>query len=188
MPQARSSEKSSTPSAKAKTAGAQTKRPAARAAAAKSAGASAKPPAAGSTTRATRATGAKATATKGAKTTKEAPSAKSVSEAASTKATSAAHAAEARLDAATHAAEARLDAAAQRVRKLNERIIEAGKEAGETTLTTYEKALKSIAASIERRADSTDVDWISNLATTQAKFIRDVTDAWTKAAREMLKK
>jgi hypothetical protein len=177
MPQARSSGKSSTPSAKSKTAGAQTKRPAARAAAAKSAGASAKPPAASSTTRATRATAAKATATTSAKTTKEAPSAKSAGGTGSTKSTSSAH-----------AAEARLDAAAQRVRKLNERIIEAGKEAGETTLTSYEKALKAIAATIERRADSTDIDWISNLATTQAKFIRDVTDAWTKAARELLNK
>jgi hypothetical protein len=177
MPQARSSGKTSTPSAKAKAAGAQTKRPAARAAAAKSAGASAKPSATGSTTRATRATGAKATATPGAKTTKQAPSGKSAGGAGSTKSTS-----------SEHAAEARLDAAAQRVRKLNERIIEAGKEAGETTLTSYEKALKAIAATIERRADSTDIDWISNLATTQAKFIRDVTDAWTKAAREMLKK
>jgi hypothetical protein len=172
MPQARSSGKSSTPSAKAKTTGAQTKRPAARAAAAKPAAASAKPPAASSTTRAT---GAKATAS--AKTTKQAPSAKSASGARSTKSTSSAH-----------AAEARLDAAAQRVRKLNERIIEAGKDAGETTLTSYEKALKAIAATIERRADSTEIDWISNLATTQAKFIRDVTDAWTKAARELLNK
>ena len=179
MPQARSSGKRSTPSAKAKTTGTQTKRPAARATAAKSAGASAKPPAATSTTRATRATSVKATATPKAKATKQAPAAKSPGGARSTKSTS---------SSSVHAAEARLDAAAQRVRKLNERIIEAGKETGETTLTTYEKALKAIAATIERRADSTDIDWISNLATTQAKFIRDVTDAWTKAAREMLEK
>jgi hypothetical protein len=176
MPQARSSGNSPTPSAKAKTAGAQTKRPAARAAAAKSAGASGKPSAASSTPRAKGAkTPAAATAT--TKTAKPAPSAKPASGARSTKAA-----------ASANAAEARLDAAAQRVRKLNERIIEAGKEAGETTLTSYEKALKAIAATIERRADSSEIDWISNLATTQAKFIRDVTDAWTKAAREMLKK
>lgn len=176
MPQARSSGNSPTPGAKAKTAGAQTKRPAARAAAAKSARASGKPSAASSTARAKGAkTPAAATAT--TKTTKPTPSAKPASGARSTKAA-----------ATANAAEARLDAAAQRVRKLNERIIEAGKEAGETTLTSYEKALKAIAATIERRADSSEIDWISNLATTQAKFIRDVTDAWTKAAREMLKK
>jgi hypothetical protein len=84
-------------------------------------------------------------------------------------------------------ADARFDAAAQRIRKLNERIIEAGKDAGDTTLTSYEKALKAMASAIERGAGSTDIDWISNLATTQAKFIRDVTEAWTSAARGMLK-
>ena len=84
-------------------------------------------------------------------------------------------------------ADPRLEAAAQRLRKLNERIIEAGKEAGETTLTSYEKALKAIATTIERGPGKSDIDWISNLATAQAKFIRDVTEAWTSAARKALK-
>jgi hypothetical protein len=79
------------------------------------------------------------------------------------------------------------EAAAQRIRKLNERIIEAGKGAGDATLTSYERALKMIADSIERGPGSSDVEWISNLATAQAKFIRDVTAAWTKAARGVLK-
>jgi hypothetical protein len=85
------------------------------------------------------------------------------------------------------AADARLDAVAQRLRKLNERIIEAGKEAGETTLTNYEKALKAIASTIEKGPGSSEIDWISNMATAQAKFIRDVTTAWTSAARDRLK-
>jgi hypothetical protein len=84
-------------------------------------------------------------------------------------------------------AEAQLEQAAERLRKLNERIIKAGKEAGETTLSSYEKALKAIATTIERGPGRSDVDWISNLATTQAKFIRDVTTAWTDAARKRLK-
>jgi hypothetical protein len=84
--------------------------------------------------------------------------------------------------------EARLEAAAERLRKLNERIIEAGKQAGETTLSSYEKALKAIASTVERGPGSSEIDWISHLATTQAKFIRDVTEAWTSAARHMLKK
>lgn len=83
--------------------------------------------------------------------------------------------------------DARLDAIAARLRKLNERIIDAGKDAGETTLTSYEKALKAIASGIEKGPGSSDVDWISNLATAQAKFIRDVTNAWTSAARNVLK-
>lgn len=85
------------------------------------------------------------------------------------------------------AADPRLDAVAQRIRKLNERIIEEGKSAGEATLSSYEKALKAIASSIERGPGKSDVEWISSLATTQAKFLRDVTTAWTAAARGMIK-
>ena len=80
-----------------------------------------------------------------------------------------------------------LEAAGQRIRKLNERIIEAGKGASEVTLTSYEKALKMIATSIERGPGKSDVEWVSTLATAQAKFIRDLTSAWTSAARERLK-
>ena len=90
-------------------------------------------------------------------------------------------------DASTSSPEARLEAVAERLRKLNERIIEAGKQTGESTLASYEKALKAIAGAVERGPGTSDIDWISQLATTQAKFIRDVTDAWTSAARDMLK-
>jgi hypothetical protein len=84
-------------------------------------------------------------------------------------------------------ADARFEAEAQRLRKLNERIIQAGRDAGETTLASYERVLKTIAGTIERGPGSSDVEWISNLATAQAKFIRDTTEAWTAAARKMLK-
>jgi hypothetical protein len=83
--------------------------------------------------------------------------------------------------------DARVDAVAQRLRKLNERIIDAGREAGDTTLTSYEKVLKAIASAIERVPGSSDVEWLSNLATTQAKFIRDMTDTWTARARKAIK-
>lgn len=84
--------------------------------------------------------------------------------------------------------DARLEAAAERLRKLNERIIEAGRQTGETTLSSYEKALKAIASAVERGPGSSEIDWISQVATAQAKFIRDVTEAWISAARGMLKK
>ncbi len=87
----------------------------------------------------------------------------------------------------TASSDPRVEAVAQRIRKLNERIIEASKDAGETTLSSYEKALKAIAGSIERGPGRSDIEWVSTLATTQAKFIRDVTNAWTSAARGMLK-
>jgi hypothetical protein len=80
-----------------------------------------------------------------------------------------------------------LEQVAARVRKLNERIIDAGREAGEATLTSYERALKAIASTLERGPGKSEVDWVSHLATTQAKYIRDITTAWTSAARNALK-
>jgi hypothetical protein len=58
---------------------------------------------------------------------------------------------------------------------------------GGSTLSSYETALKAIAGAVERGPGTSDIDWISQLAMTRAKFIRDVTDAWTSAARAMLK-
>lgn len=75
---------------------------------------------------------------------------------------------------------------AGRIRKLNEQIIEAGRQTGETTLASYEKALKAIAGAVERGPGSSDIEWISNLATAQAKFIRELTSSWTATARKML--
>jgi hypothetical protein len=79
------------------------------------------------------------------------------------------------------------DAAAERIRELNERIIEVGKSAGRGTLDVYESTLKSIADSLERGPGSSDIEWLSRIATSQANFIRDLTKAWASAARDALK-
>jgi hypothetical protein len=39
----------------------------------------------------------------------------------------------------------------------------------------------------QKAADSTKVDWFSALAKSQASVITEVTNAYTKAARELLK-
>lgn len=84
-------------------------------------------------------------------------------------------------------AEAQLEAVAARLRKLNERIIKAGREAGESTLTNYEKALKTIATTIERGPGSSDIEWVANVASAQARFIRDMIAPLTSRARKALK-
>jgi hypothetical protein len=81
-----------------------------------------------------------------------------------------------------------IEAVSNRVRALNERIIAAGREAGETTLESYEKALKAIARGIERGPGSSDIDWLANLARAQAKFLREITESFTHAARDLIKK
>jgi hypothetical protein len=54
-------------------------------------------------------------------------------------------------------------------------------------LSAYEKALKTLASSMERGAGRSDIEWVSQLLNTQAKFIRDITSTWTSAARDALK-
>jgi hypothetical protein len=76
--------------------------------------------------------------------------------------------------------------ATARIRELNERIIESSKTAGVTTLDAYEKALTSLVDFEQKIAGATQLDWVSALAQTHAKFVSDVTAIYTKAAREAL--
>ena len=85
------------------------------------------------------------------------------------------------------AAESGVEAAEQRIRELNERIIDAGKRAGRGTLDIYESTLKAVSDSLERGPGSSDIEWVSSIATAQANFLRDLTKAWTSAARKALK-
>ena len=75
----------------------------------------------------------------------------------------------------------------QRIRDLNERLIESSKSAGLVTLDAYEKALQSLVDFEEKVASASQLDWVSALATTHAKFITDVSASYTKAARDLLK-
>jgi hypothetical protein len=86
-----------------------------------------------------------------------------------------------------HADAAQIEAIAERLRKLNERIIELGREAGGGTLASYEKALRAIASGISQSAARDELEWLTQLASSQAKFVRELTDTLVKAARERLK-
>jgi hypothetical protein len=75
----------------------------------------------------------------------------------------------------------------ERIRALNERLIESSKSAGTVTLDAYEKTLQSLVDFETKVASASQLDWVSALATTHAKFISDVSGSYTKAARELLK-
>jgi hypothetical protein len=79
------------------------------------------------------------------------------------------------------------EAAADRIRDLNERIIESSKKAGNTYLDIYEKTLNSIADYQEKVGEKSDVDWVSTIANAQADFTRNLAGAYTSAARTLLK-
>lgn len=77
--------------------------------------------------------------------------------------------------------------ATQRIRDLNERLIASSKSAGLVTLDAYEKALQSMVDFEDKVASASQLDWVSALATTHAKFVTDLSTSYTKAARELLK-
>jgi hypothetical protein len=79
-----------------------------------------------------------------------------------------------------------VEAAAERIRSLNERIIEDAKKAGGVYLDTYEKSLKSIADFQETVGGATGIEWISSVANSQASFTRSMAEAYSAAAREVL--
>lgn len=79
------------------------------------------------------------------------------------------------------------EAATERIRGLNEKVLAAAKQAGTISLDTYEQTVNSVLDFSQKAADSTKVDWVSALAKSQAVVITEVTNAYTKAARDLLK-
>ena len=79
------------------------------------------------------------------------------------------------------------EAAAQRIRELNERIIETGNKTGLASLDLYEKTLKSIADMQQSVGEASQIQWFSQIAAAQANFTREMAETYTAAARQFLK-
>ena len=74
----------------------------------------------------------------------------------------------------------------EKVAELNEKAVVNGRKAGAAYLSSYEKAVRSFADTYERAAGATKIDWLAEVATVQADFTRDVTKAYTTAARDLV--
>ena len=75
---------------------------------------------------------------------------------------------------------------ANRIRELNEKLIQLAKESGQSSLDTYEKALQSRIDFEKSLASSSQLDWVTGLANTHAKFVQELTGFYINAAREAL--
>ncbi|MDP9346237.1 MAG: hypothetical protein M3P44_11030 [Actinomycetota bacterium] len=75
----------------------------------------------------------------------------------------------------------------ERIRDINERILESTKRAGNSYVDAYEKSLVSIADQQQSLAEQTSVEWVSTVVDAQARLTREVAKAQTAAARDMLK-
>jgi hypothetical protein len=79
------------------------------------------------------------------------------------------------------------EAATERIRDLNEQIVDAAKKAGGAYLQAYEKALESIADYQQNAARHTDIEWVSTVVDAQARFTRELAKLYVSAGRELLK-
>src|SRR6201991_1414215 len=79
------------------------------------------------------------------------------------------------------------EAATERIRGLNEKVLTAAKQTGTMSVDTYEQAVNNVLDFSQKAADSTKVDWVSALTKSQASFIAEATNAYAKAARDLLK-
>ena len=79
------------------------------------------------------------------------------------------------------------EAAAERIRELNEQILEFGRKAGIQFLDAYESTLKTFADYQDKVADQSQVEWVASIARAQANFTREVARVYTSSARDLLK-
>lgn len=88
------------------------------------------------------------------------------------------------------AAQAALDNAeetVQRIREFNEKLIESTKASGRVALESYEKALKNMLEFQRSMAGSSQIEWVNTVASTQVQFVQDISEAYTRAARDLIK-
>lgn len=72
---------------------------------------------------------------------------------------------------------------AERIRKLNERALEASKKAGAQYMDAYEEALKSMVEQQERYAEQSPAEWARTMIEAQAEFARGMAKFYEAAAK-----
>jgi hypothetical protein len=79
-----------------------------------------------------------------------------------------------------------IEAATERLTELNEKAAANSRKAGAAYLSSYENAVLSLADSYEKAAGASRVEWVGTVASAQADFAREITKAYTAAARELV--
>ena len=91
----------------------------------------------------------------------------------------------------TDTAEARATAAfeetADRIRSLNDQIIDSAKKGGEAWLSAYEKALTSLLDFERKAAEASPIEWVSAIAKAHTDFVSEVSAAYIRVSRELVK-
>ena len=79
------------------------------------------------------------------------------------------------------------DAAAESLRDVNEQFLDFGRKTSATILDAYETTFKSVADYQDKVADTSQVEWVSNLAHAQAELTRGVAKVYASTARGLIK-
>ena len=79
-----------------------------------------------------------------------------------------------------------IETATERLSELNEKAVTTSRKAGASYLSSYENAVLSLADSYEKAAGTSRVEWVGTVASAQADFAREITKAYTAAARELV--
>ncbi len=87
---------------------------------------------------------------------------------------------------ATANATAAAEETVSRIREMNERLITGSRAAGLASLDAYEKALENMVTLQEQTAGATQLEWVNALTTAHARYVQDVSKAYTDAARELI--
>jgi hypothetical protein len=88
---------------------------------------------------------------------------------------------------ATKSTDQQVQETTERIRELNERIIDSSRKAGKAYLDAYEKVLTSMADLEERIGGSSQVEWVSAMTQAHADFTRELAKIYTTSARDLLK-
>ena len=79
-----------------------------------------------------------------------------------------------------------VEAATERVSELSQKAVANNKKASEVYLSSCEQAVVTLADTYQKATAATKVDWIASLGTVQADATREITRAYTTAARELV--
>jgi hypothetical protein len=81
-----------------------------------------------------------------------------------------------------------IDSTVERVRELNEQVLDLGRKASVSFVEAQEATFKTVAEYQDKVADQSKVDWVASLARAQADFTREMTALYASTARELLTK
>jgi hypothetical protein len=80
-----------------------------------------------------------------------------------------------------------VEEATERVRQLSEQVAAQARENGLAWLEGYERVLKNLLDFEEQAAKGTGTEWVAQLASTHANFVRETTEVFFGSLREHTK-